>query len=66
MMVPVKEIPAGGLQLSPRFWASDDVAVEAAAWNKAVERRRPYLERAIALAPDGMIAEQARAVLNMK
>jgi hypothetical protein len=64
MMVPVDEIPAKGLQLSPRFWASEDVTAETAAWDKAVARRRTCLERAVELAADSRAGKRARAVLQ--
>ena len=62
--VKVESIPPAGLHLSPRFWLSEDVQQEAAAWDAAATRRRPHLQRAIELAPDSPEAARARAVLG--
>jgi hypothetical protein len=58
------DVPPGArLELSPRFWASEDFAKEDAAWLARAKRIRPYLENVIRLAPNSEEAVEARAVL---
>lgn len=61
--ITVQDIPAEGLHLSPRFWASEDAKQEAADWRKAVERRRRYFDDVIRLVPDSAEAAAARKLL---
>jgi hypothetical protein len=49
--------------LSPRFWRSEAVAREEKVWADEVERRRPYFEAVIRLAPDSVEAAAAGRLL---
>ena len=62
--VRVDEIPAGGLHLSPRFWDSDDLKQETAIWEDEVNRRRPYFQKVILLAPESVEAKAAKHLLD--
>ncbi len=64
--VVVDEIPRDGLRFSPRFFASDDPAVELARWQARAERIEPYLRRALELSPDSPAAARARRLLDSR
>jgi hypothetical protein len=62
--VRVDAVPAGGLHLSPRFWASDAVKQEKAAWARAALKRKPYFDKVLKLAPAADVAKRARKVVD--
>jgi len=66
MVVEVKaeRIPEGGLHISPRFFRSENPKEELVQWRAYVKRIRPYLDRVVKLAPAGVEAARARAVLS--
>ena len=61
--IRIDSIPPGGLEFSPRFYNSSDPAKELETWCAFVTKNRPYLQRAIDLAPDSPEAGRARTVL---
>ncbi|MFC1462214.1 PQQ-binding-like beta-propeller repeat protein [Verrucomicrobiota bacterium] len=64
MEIRVDAIPEQGIQVSPRFWASEDVTQETTEWTAAVTKREPYLRRVIELAPKSVEAVEAQRLLG--
>ena len=62
--VTVKTMPEDGVPFSPRFFDSTDPKQELARWRQFAGRIRPYLERAVRLAPESAEAARARIILS--